>query len=241
MAFDEPIVAAPPKLPRNAVEKESHQRVIVVLDRASLDTTRLGSSKKRGDDKGGVRYALLSGEEHSNILRKMGKDPAESRPDITHQCLMTLLDSPLSKAGKLQIYIRTQRGILIEVSPLTRIPRTYGRFSGLMVQLLHKLSVKSQASSEKLLNIIKNPIDQHLPIRHIKIGFSSSGPVMKARDFVGSLPADQTPVIYIGAMAHGEDSFEGVEASISVSQYPLTASVACGKLCDAFEDLWGIL
>jgi rRNA pseudouridine-1189 N-methylase Emg1 (Nep1/Mra1 family) len=43
-----------------------------------------------------------------------------------------LLDSPLNKAGLLQIYIRTAKGVCIEVSPHTRIPRTFKRFCGLM-------------------------------------------------------------------------------------------------------------
>ena len=45
---------------------------------------------------------------------------------------MTLLDSPLNKAGLLQVYIHTAKGVLIEVNPHVRIPRTFKRFSGLM-------------------------------------------------------------------------------------------------------------
>ncbi len=48
------------------------------------------------------------------------------------QCLLTLLDSPLNKAGKLQVYIHTSTNVLIEVNPRTRIPRTYKRFAPLM-------------------------------------------------------------------------------------------------------------
>lgn len=48
------------------------------------------------------------------------------------QCLLTLLDSPLNKAGLLQVYIHTAKGVLIEVNPSVRIPRTFKRFAGLM-------------------------------------------------------------------------------------------------------------
>jgi rRNA small subunit pseudouridine methyltransferase Nep1 len=51
---------------------------------------------------------------------------------ISKQCLLTLLDSPLNKAGLLQVYIHTAKGVLIEVNPGVRIPRTFKRFSGLM-------------------------------------------------------------------------------------------------------------
>lgn len=48
------------------------------------------------------------------------------------QCLLTLLDSPLNKAGLLQVYVQTANGVLIEINPSVRIPRTFKRFSGLM-------------------------------------------------------------------------------------------------------------
>jgi rRNA small subunit pseudouridine methyltransferase Nep1 len=58
----------------------------------------------------------------------MERDEEEADP----QCLLTLLDSPLNKAGLLQVYIHTAKGVLIEVNPSVRIPRTFKRFSGLM-------------------------------------------------------------------------------------------------------------
>jgi rRNA pseudouridine-1189 N-methylase Emg1 (Nep1/Mra1 family) len=72
--------------------------------------------------------------------------------------LLTLLDSPLNKAGVLQVYIHTKKNVLIDVNPKTRIPRTFKRFSGLMVQLLHKMKIRATGSSEKLLSLIQNPV-----------------------------------------------------------------------------------
>jgi len=43
-----------------------------------------------------------------------------------------LMDSPLNRAGLLQVYIHTAKNVLIEVNPSTRIPRTFDRFCGLM-------------------------------------------------------------------------------------------------------------
>lgn len=50
-------------------------------------------------------------------------------------------------------------------------------------------------------------------------------------------------MVAIGAMAHGADDFADsyVDDKISVSEYSLSASVACGKITGAFEELWGIL
>ena len=80
----------------------------------------------------GRKFELLNAEDHKSQLVKHRRDVSSARPDITHQCLMMLLDSPLNRAGMLQVYIHTQRNVLIEVSPHIRIPRTFKRFCGLM-------------------------------------------------------------------------------------------------------------
>ena len=61
-----------------------------------------------------------------------GKDPSDYRPDIVHQVLLALMDSPLNKAGHLHVLMLTKKNVLIEISPHTRIPRTFKRFCGLM-------------------------------------------------------------------------------------------------------------
>ena len=61
-----------------------------------------------------------------------GEKKCGAERDRPPQCLLTLLDSPLNKAGLLQVYIHTAKGVLIEVNPHVRIPRTFKRFSGLM-------------------------------------------------------------------------------------------------------------
>lgn len=44
-----------------------------------------------------------------------------------------ILDSPFNKAGRLRaVYVRTEKGVLFEVKPHARMPRTYKRFAGLM-------------------------------------------------------------------------------------------------------------
>ncbi|KAI8607921.1 Alpha/beta knot methyltransferase, partial [Chytriomyces sp. MP71] len=114
-----------PKIASTPKEKESQKRLIVVLEQASLETVKLGKGKEG-------HYALLNCDDHHHLLKKHNRDISESRPDITHQCLLTLLDSPLNKAGLLQVYIHTTKNALIEVNPHVRIPRTFKRFCGLM-------------------------------------------------------------------------------------------------------------
>lgn len=150
-----------------------------------------------------------------------------------------LMDSPLNRAGLLQVYIHTQKNVLIEVNPQTRIPRTFDRFCGLMVQLLHKLSVRAADGPQKLLKVIKNPVSDHFPVGCMKIGTSFSIPsVSDVRELV---PSSDPIVFVVGAFAHGQVSVEYTEKMVSISNYPLSAALTCAKLTTAFEEVWGVI
>jgi rRNA small subunit pseudouridine methyltransferase Nep1 len=248
---DSSLVPQIPKIPKTTIEKGNTPRLIVVLERACLESYKISSGSAGGQSgggngrnkDGGEKFALLNCDDHQRVLAKMGRDIAEARPDITHQCLLTLLDSPLNKAGLLQVYIHTAKGVLIEVNPHVRIPRTFKRFSGLMVQLLHKLSIRSVKGSEKLLRVIRNPVTDHFPPNTHKITLSFDAPVQRLSSYLPTVPKDHTLAVFVGAMAHGKDSFadDVVDEKISISEYSLSASVACGKFCCALEEFWDVV
>jgi rRNA small subunit pseudouridine methyltransferase Nep1 len=169
-------------VPRGPAAMNGPRRLFVVLEQACLEAYKVSKpTNSRNGREGEAKYTLLNCDDHQGILAKTGRDIADARPDITHQCLLTLLDSPLNKAGRLQVYIHTVKGTLIEVNPHVRIPRTFKRFSGLMgqlmmftsffahrltfldsaVQLLHRLSIRGVNGPEKLLKVIK--VRLHFP------------------------------------------------------------------------------
>ncbi|GAA5950774.1 hypothetical protein JCM21900_002013 [Sporobolomyces salmonicolor] len=237
------LVPTAPKAPKTNQEKDNTRRLIVVLEQACLETYKHSAPAGSRGGKGEEKYSLLNCDDHQGVLAKMGRDIAHARPDITHQCLLTLLDSPLNKAGRLQVYIHTARGVLIEVNPSVRIPRTFKRFGGLMVQLLHKLSIRSLNGSEKLLKVIKNPITDHLPTNCHKITLSFDATPVKLTKYLPTIPDTHSICVFVGAMAHGPDNFADhlVDEKIAISEYSLSASVACGKFCCAVEDLFDVL
>lgn len=84
--------------------------------------------------------------------------------------------SPLNKAGRLQVFMKTKLNVLVQVNPQIRLPRTFKRFAGLMVQLLHKMKIRAAdpkdgkaagdvatPSGRTLLKVVKNPVSAHLP------------------------------------------------------------------------------
>ena len=58
------------------VHSYSSNRLIVVLEGASLETVKVGKG-----------YELLNCDDHAHVLKKHKREPAECRPDISHQVL----------------------------------------------------------------------------------------------------------------------------------------------------------
>lgn len=216
-----------PKEARDATKK-----LYVVIEAATLEVVKAGKD-----------HQLLNCDDHKHIIRKVGKNIADCRPDITHQCLLALLDSPINKAGMLQVYIRTAQNVLIEVNPAIRIPRTFRRFCGLMVKLLHKLKVRSASGDATLLKVVRNPVTDHLPpgCRKIATSFSAKK-LVDVKEFVPMLQPDIPHCFIIGGFAHGDLlGLDYVDEFISCSEYPLSAQVMCSRLLTTYEQLWGIL
>lgn len=102
-------------------EDQKRRQVIIILEQAALETVKTSKG-----------YQLLNCDDHKGLHKKLNREPSQSRPDILHQELMAVLDSPLNKAGYLKVYIRSTKDVLIDVSSQMRVPRTYKRFAGLM-------------------------------------------------------------------------------------------------------------
>ncbi|XP_047964425.1 ribosomal RNA small subunit methyltransferase NEP1-like [Salvia hispanica] len=208
------------------------QRVIFVLENASLEVAKVGKT-----------HQLLSSDEHATFLAKNKRNPADYRPDIAFQAIQTILDSRVNKSGRLKaLYVKTQQGQLLEIKPHTRLPRTYKRFSGLMVQLLQDLRITATGNGEKLLRLIQNPVTQYLPTNSRKIGFShSSEKLIDMHNYVGKINEDLDLVFVLGAMSHGKIDEDYVEDYISISEYPLSAAYAISIITNAVERKFKIL
>ena len=74
--------------------------------------------------------------------------------------------------------------------------------------------------------------------RKILMSYSASDPPRKPSTLV---PATDDPIcIVVGAIAKGMIETDYTEENISISNYPLSAALTCSKLCDAFEEAWGV-
>ena len=153
-----------------------------------------------------------------------------------------ILDSPLNKAGKVKgIFVHTAKNVLIQVNPQVRLPRTFRRFCGLMVQLLQKLSIRATNGPDKLLRVIKGPVGKHLPTGAHRVGFSRSAEKIVPIHVHPAIDRTDPLVFVLGAFSHGHIDDGAVDEYISISQFPLSAAYALARITNALEQKWSIV
>ena len=106
------------------------------------------------------------------------------------------------------------------------------------------MCIRADETPAKLLNVIKNPVTDHLPVgcRKYQTTFSTDT-FMTPRTFASTVHAERpnAPVaVVVGGIARGRIVTDYTEMDIKVSNYPLSAALTCAKLATAFEELWEI-
>ena len=114
----------------------------------------LALSRKRG--KPANEILLDSSLLHRAIERVFpGESNRRGRPDIFHIMLNVAQSSILNIRGMLHVYIHTRNHDLITVSPVTRIPKSYARFHGLVEDLFKKMNMSWSTGAIKDLYLIR--------------------------------------------------------------------------------------
>ena len=183
------------------------------------------TAKKRGKS---PHSMILDSSYHHRAMTKIKDSNKRGRPDIVHFSLLNLLGAPMIKKNpdEIRILIHTYNGTIIEINPVTRIPKHYPRFIGLMEQLLAKGEIRNK--DESLMRIIKDsnisellkdfPENQRLLLSH-------SGESIKLESFFKK-KSDQNLCTIIGCFSHGTFSNEIEELTtnkISISNQHLEA------------------
>ena len=210
------------------IQDKGH-KLYIILEHANLELTK---DKKNPE--------IINSDDHMNLIKKMGKSYEDYRPDVLHQCLLNLFESPLNKSGMLQVFIRTKENVLFEISPKTKIPKTIKRFNGLMGQLLQHYRIRALNSSEVLLKIIKNPITQYIPFGCPIISTNEKSKLIKLEEYINSLKSNNIAFV-VGAISKGDINIDYNTDTISISSFPLTAGIVCSKICTAVENCWDVI
>jgi rRNA small subunit pseudouridine methyltransferase Nep1 len=159
---------------------------------------------KRGKAPGEV---MLDRTFHHSAMKSLGRGGYQiekmGRPDIVHNALLQVLETPLNWEGHLQVFIHTQDDYVISVNPKIRLPKNYLRFVGLMEQLFDKQRVP--LGGEHLLELRKSTLPQLIKnvVPDRVVAFSILGKPELLRLVTESVCAFNRPLVLIGAFPKG--------------------------------------
>uniref|UniRef100_A0A803LT63 Uncharacterized protein n=1 Tax=Chenopodium quinoa TaxID=63459 RepID=A0A803LT63_CHEQI len=121
--------------------------------------------------------------------------------------LCEILDSPLNQAGLVgAVYMKADSGINIEVKPLQTVLWYFGPIAIYVVELFEKSCIRSKDSGE-VLQVLKKPVEQHIPENAQIIGLSySSEKVVDIEDYSSATKDDSDLVFMVGTMELGKVS-----------------------------------
>lgn len=182
---------------------------------------------------------LLDQNVHRPAIARLPDAKRRGRPDIVQYTLLTLLESPLAKAGGLEVAVHTVGGMLLRVRSDTRLPRGEARFQGLLAKVL--LEGASQAAEPLLWS------DGVMEPAQALGAFASGdvvrldehGPLMEPRELVGR---GKDLSLVLGAFPSGDWSDAWKRAApdtASLWPEPLNAWAVAAECVAAYRARWG--
>jgi rRNA small subunit pseudouridine methyltransferase Nep1 len=168
-------------------------------------------------------------------VEKMG------RPDIVHNTLLQILETPLNWAGQLRTFVHTQDDCVITINPKIRLPKNYVRFVGLVEQLFAEGQVPK--NGEPLLSIDRMPLRQFVDrLKPGKVlGLSTLGKPMLLRELARYTSGITDPLMLVGGFPRGHfaaGTRQLVSEMFAVDTQSLNAWVVAGRFVYDFE--WSI-
>ncbi|HTH23113.1 MAG TPA: ribosome biogenesis protein [Nitrososphaeraceae archaeon] len=204
-----------------------------------------------------------------NYARKIGRKPKEvllntsyhftamthhdlphwwkrGRPDIVHFSLLTALSTPLFLERKLDVYVSTIGNKLIFISKELRVPKSYFRFEGLMMNLFRDKIIDDPNSSKKLLELKENINFKEIISQIVKpnkvIGLTTKGirsnPFQIIADSVEDKNKNYCFVVGGFQRGHFQEAITSIfDTMYSVSEYGLESHVVIARVLYEYEKL----
>ena len=199
---------------------------------AGHPSVRATSSKKRKS----AEECLLDSSLHHSAMNSLQDAGRRGRPDIVHFCLLLALDSPVNSAkDELRVFVHTRNNIVLRFDPEIRLPRNYGRFTGLMEDLLSKGELVSPAGQQLASSSRQTLGDLVHELGHPAIAFGEEGRADYSLSFLGQY-SDMT--LIVGGFPHGgflSDVSEYTAGMISIADEKLMSWTVVATLLAAYR------
>ena len=166
---------------------------------------------------------------------------AMGRPDIVHNTLLQVLETPLNWDNQLRVFIHTQDDYVISINPKIRLPKNYIRFIGLIEQLFATKRVpdRGDALMEIEKGTVQKLIDRVRPSQ--VLGFSILGRPTLMRTVAEDIARVVNSLVFIGGFPRGHFSDRTrrpLNSLFKVDRESLDAWVVAGRFVYDYE--WAI-
>jgi rRNA small subunit pseudouridine methyltransferase Nep1 len=187
------------------------------------------------------REILLDRSYHHAAMLRAGLESywKRGRPDIIHFALMEALSTPLFLKGMLKVYIHTVTDKVILIGDNLRIPKSYFRFEGIMMNLFKEKVIKSADGNNILLELHDNITFEEFIKNGVRpdklIGLSSNGVQSTAEEIVSRniIKNDHHFAFVIGGFPRGhfsDDTSKMFSCSYSIGEFKLEAHTVIARI-----------
>lgn len=172
---------------------------------------------------------------------KLDEDYKRGRPDIIHIALLNALATPLYKRNHLRVFIHTIDNNVILLGNNVRLPKSYSRFEGLMLNLFREKRILSE-DGQLLLDLRPNTNFGDLLKEFVKPeivwGFSTTGTFKSLESIGADLASYTNGCVVIGGFPKGYfskniDSY--FDKKFSISDMGLESQIIISRLLYEFE------
>lgn len=184
---------------------------------------------------------LLDRSYHHAAMKRLPDSWKRGRPDIVHFALMEALSTPLFLDRALRVYVHTINDRIIAIADNLRIPKSYFRFEGLMVNLFKDKLVKSDEGAilmELSEGTFADLVDGIKPDR--VVGLSAVGVQSSAQKVAESIAGVDHCAFVVGGFAKGHFSEKitgRLGPTFSISGAGLEAHVVIARILYECEKL----
>ena len=184
---------------------------------------------------------LLDQNLHAAAMGKLEDGKRRGRPDLVHLALLVALESPIAKAGALEVAIHTRHDVLVRLKPDVRLPRSESRFQGLMSKVL----AEGRSQDRDPLVWVEGVMPAGEAIRKFAIGpvlrLDEGGEPLTPADICGRAEGGDLTLV-LGAFPHGDFSAgwrQAAPQAASVWPQALNVWAVLGELVAAHRAKWG--
>ena len=171
------------------------------------------------------------------------EDHKRGRPDILHIALVNALATPLYHKNLMKVFIHTISNNVILVGDNVRIPKSYARFEGLILNLLRNKSKKIISDEGQILLEFRSQMNFEYLIKEVikadaVVGLSTTGSYRNLESIAMDLSELTNPCAVIGGFPKGyfSDSVDSCfDKKYSISDMGLESQVVISRLIYEYE------